>query len=71
MADSSGVPASKKCRSSTPSDSVPCASSSSAKVFRDLQNLAFVRIVDELTKLKKYTPKYTLDDLAEYLGVQI
>ena len=71
MAYSSGTPASKKSRSSTASASVTCASSSSAKVLRDHLNLTFVHIDGNLNKLKEYTLKYTLDDLAECLGVRI
>ena len=71
MADSSGAPASKKSRSTTPSPSVTHASNFALKVLRDHMNLTFIDIDDNLNELKEYTPKYTLDDLAECLGVQI
>jgi len=71
MASSSCAPASKKSRSSSANSSVTCASSSSAKVFRDLENLTFVDVRDDLKGLKNYIPKYTLDDLAKCLGVEI
>ena len=71
MAYSSGVPASKKSTSSTPSPSVTCTSNSTSKVLRDHMNLKFIDIDDNLNELKEYTLKYTLDDLAECLGFQI
>ena len=52
-------------------ESRACSSSASTKVSRDLENLSFIRSIDDINEIDKTVEQYSLNELASALKVDI